>query len=84
MLQIAIGARTGTLAPVIPRAVKVYRVAEITWLIKTVLKDEVGEVWVEGELSNLRHPTSGHWYFTLKDETAPVAGVIFRGNQRPF
>ena len=68
----------------ISRSVKVYRVAEITRLIKTVLEDEVGEVWVEGELSNLRRPTSGHWYFTLKDETAQVAGVMFRGNQRPL
>lgn len=61
---------------------KIYRVAELTRLIKAVLEDEVGEVWVEGELSNFRQPASGHWYFTLKDEHAQLACVMFRGNQR--
>ena len=65
-----------------PTLPKVYRVAELTRLIKTVMEDEVGEVWVEGELSNFRQPASGHWYFTLKDESAQLAGVMFRGNQR--
>ncbi|MDP2990799.1 MAG: exodeoxyribonuclease VII large subunit [Kiritimatiellota bacterium] len=61
---------------------KIYRIAELTRLIKTVLEDEVGEIWVEGELSNFRQPASGHWYFTLKDENAQLALVMFRGNQR--
>ncbi len=61
---------------------KVYRIAELTRLIKATLEDEVGEVWVEGELSNFRQPVSGHWYFTLKDENAQMALVMFRGNQR--
>lgn len=61
---------------------KIYRVAEITRLIKTLLEDEAGEVWVEGEISNFRQPTSGHWYFTLKDENAQIAAVMFRGSQR--
>ena len=61
---------------------KIYRVAEITRLIKTVIEDEVGEVWIEGEISNLRKPTSGHCYFTLKDDSAQIAAVMFRGNQR--
>jgi exodeoxyribonuclease VII large subunit len=57
-------------------------VAEITRLIKTVLEDELGEVWIEGEISNLRRPASEHLYFTLKDDSAQIAGVMFRGNQR--
>ncbi|MBI2437967.1 MAG: exodeoxyribonuclease VII large subunit, partial [Lentisphaerae bacterium] len=61
---------------------KVYRVAELTRLIKSILEDEVGAVWVEGELSNFRAPSSGHWYFTLKDESAQLALVMFRGDQR--
>ncbi|MBU4199778.1 MAG: exodeoxyribonuclease VII large subunit [Verrucomicrobia bacterium] len=61
---------------------KIYRVAEITRLIKTVLEDEVGEIWIEGELSNFRKPSSGHCYFTLKDAAAQIAAVMFRGNQR--
>lgn len=65
-----------------PIAPKVYRVAELTRLIKTILEDEVGEIWVEGEVSNFRQPVSGHWYFTLKDDSAQLALVMFRGNQR--
>ncbi len=61
---------------------KVYRVAELTRWIKTVIEDEVGEVWVEGELSNFREPVSGHWYFTLKDAQAQLACVMFRGSRR--
>ncbi len=61
---------------------RVFRVVEITRLIKTVIEDEVSEVWIEGELSNLRQPSSGHFYFTLKDESAQIAAVMFRGSQR--
>lgn len=61
---------------------KIYGVTELTRLIKATIEDEVGEVWVEGEVSNLRRPASGHWYFTVKDETAQLAAVMFRGDQR--
>ncbi len=61
---------------------QVYRVAELTRVIKTVLEAGVGWVWVEGELSNVRRPQSGHYYFTLKDEAAQLRGVLFRGNQQ--
>lgn len=60
---------------------KVFRIAELTRLIKATLENEIGEVWVEGELSNFRQPASGHWYFTLKDENAQMALVMFRGSQ---
>lgn len=62
--------------------VKVFRVAEITRLIKDLLEDGIGEAWIEGELSNLRQPGSGHLYFTLKDSAAQIAAVMFRGDQR--
>lgn len=60
---------------------KIYHVAELTRLIKTMLEDEIGEVWVEGEVSNLRCPCSGHWYFTIKDENAQLGAVMFRNRQ---
>ncbi|MCX6998348.1 MAG: exodeoxyribonuclease VII large subunit [Kiritimatiellaeota bacterium] len=60
---------------------KIYRVSELTRLIKVALENEFGSVWVEGELSNLRKPASGHLYFTLKDADAQLAAVLFRGNQ---
>ena len=60
---------------------KIYRVREITSLIKTVLEEEIGDVWVEGELSNVKQPSSGHYYFTLKDEDSQIQAVMFRGYQ---
>jgi len=60
---------------------KVFSVAEITRLLKTVLEQTFGAVWIEGEVSNLRRPSSGHYYFTVKDESAQISAVLFRGSQ---
>lgn len=65
-----------------PQGKKIYRVAELTALIKAILENEFGSVWLEGEISNLRRPSSGHLYFTLKDELAQIKAVLFRGNQQ--
>jgi len=61
---------------------RVYTVAELTRLVKQTLEDEVGRVWVEGEISNFRRQASGHAYFTLKDERAQLSAVLFAGAQR--
>jgi len=61
---------------------RIYKVAEITRLIRGTLESTFGDVWVEGELSNVRRPSSGHFYFTIKDENAQISAVLFRGNQR--
>jgi exodeoxyribonuclease VII large subunit len=57
-------------------------VAELTRLVKQTLEDEVGRVWVEGEISNFRRQASGHCYFTLKDERAQLSAVLFAGAGR--
>lgn len=56
----------------------VFTVAELTRSIKRLLEGNFGEVWVEGELSNVKLHTSGHLYFSLKDEGATLGGVMFR------
>lgn len=56
----------------------IYTVSQITRLIKGKLETEFFEVWVEGEISNLRAPVSGHIYFTLKDDSAQIQIVMFR------
>ncbi|NCC51334.1 MAG: exodeoxyribonuclease VII large subunit [Spartobacteria bacterium] len=61
---------------------KVYKVTEITRHIKTILEDEVGSVWIEGELSNVSRPASGHMYFSLKDATAQIKAAFFKGSQQ--
>jgi exodeoxyribonuclease VII large subunit len=61
---------------------KVYGVAELTRKLKLIIEDEIGKVWLEGELSNVSRPSSGHLYFTLKDDEAQLRGALFKGNQR--
>ncbi len=58
---------------------KVLSVTDLTWQIKRLLEKQVGEIWVTGEVTNLRSQTSGHIYFTLKDAGAQLSCVLFRG-----
>src|SRR5262245_57126773 len=62
-----------------PPGVKVLTVGELTQAVKEILEAEHPSVWVQGEVSNLARPTSGHLYLTLKDEEAPLRAVIYRG-----
>lgn len=61
---------------------KIYTVSEITSRIRRLLESEVGQVWVEGEISNLRIPVSGHCYFSLKDERSQIRAVLWRSQHR--
>ncbi len=58
---------------------RVLSVTELTAQVKRLLETQVGEVWVTGEVSNLRVQSSGHSYFTLKDAGAQLSCVLFRG-----
>ena len=57
---------------------KILTVSELTLEIKHHLEEGFGEIWVEGEISNFRSPSSGHYYFTLKDGKSQIRAVIFR------
>src|SRR4030067_504541 len=58
--------------------VKIYTVFELTQEIKSTLEQTFPALWVEGEISNLSQPSSGHVYFTLKDESAQIRCVLWR------
>ena len=58
---------------------KVLSVWELTSDIKRLLEKQIGQVWVSGEITNLRAQSSGHMYFTLKDVAAQLSCVLFRG-----
>jgi exodeoxyribonuclease VII large subunit len=60
----------------------VLTVSELATRIKAQLEDSFPAVWVEGEISNLRTPSSGHAYFTLKDDGAQLRCVLFRSRGR--
>ncbi len=55
-------------------------VSQLTRQIRSLLEGSIGQVWVEGEISNHRLQTSGHQYFTLKDAGAQLSCVMFRGS----
>ena len=57
-------------------------VTQLTRQIKNLLEGAFPDVWVEGEISNLRAPQSGHTYFTLKDEESQIRAVLFRSSQK--
>lgn len=57
-------------------------VSELTAQLKTLVESSFFEVHVEGEISNLRRHTSGHWYFTLKDDGAALRCACFRMQNR--
>jgi exodeoxyribonuclease VII large subunit len=65
---------------------RIFSVTELVAGLRELLEDRVGRVWAVGEVSNLRRAPSGHCYFTLKDDTAQLRAVLFRGvaRQLPF
>jgi exodeoxyribonuclease VII large subunit len=62
---------------------RVWVVRDLVAAIRTHLEREYTDVWVEGEISNFRaHDSSGHLYFTLKDEDSQIKAVMFRSQAR--
>ncbi|HAD04424.1 MAG: exodeoxyribonuclease VII large subunit [Desulfuromonadales bacterium GWD2_61_12] len=61
-------------------------VSRLNALLREMVEDNFVDVWVEGEISNFALPASGHFYFSLKDDTAQIKGVMFRPQNRilPF
>ncbi len=57
-------------------------VTQLTSQLKNLLESTFPDVWVEGEISNLSIPQSGHAYFTLKDEQSQIRAILFRSSQR--
>jgi len=57
-------------------------VSQLNHRVKTLLEQGIARLWVEGEISNLSRPASGHIYFTLKDDNAQVGAAWFRQRQR--
>ncbi|MCK5681805.1 exodeoxyribonuclease VII large subunit, partial [bacterium] len=56
----------------------IYSVSQLNGDIRLILEDNFTPVWIEGEISTLRIPASGHCYFTLKDECSQLKAVLFR------
>ncbi len=64
------------------RKTHIVTVTQLTSMLKNLLEGSFPDVWVEGEISNLSIPQSGHAYFTLKDEQSQIRAILFRSSQR--
>src|SRR5437667_1389073 len=71
----------GELFPV-QKTRKVWSVAELTWKIRSLLEQQLGQIWVVGEITNLKSQPSGHIYFTIKDAGAQLSCILFRGEMQ--
>ncbi|MFE4111988.1 exodeoxyribonuclease VII large subunit [Kosakonia sp. YIM B13611] len=60
----------------------IFTVSRLNQSVRLLLERELGQVWISGEISNFTQPASGHWYFTLKDDTAQVRCAMFRNSNR--
>lgn len=60
----------------------IFTVSRLNQTVRLLLEQEMGQVWISGEISNFTQPSSGHWYFTLKDDAAQVRCAMFRNSNR--
>jgi len=60
----------------------VYTVSELNQDVRTLLENGFSQLWLEGEISNFACPSSGHWYFSLKDQRAQVRCAMFKNKNR--
>ncbi len=60
----------------------IFTVSRLNQTVRLLLEQEMGQVWISGEISNFSQPASGHWYFTLKDDNAQVRCAMFRNSNR--
>lgn len=65
-----------------PPAALIFTVSRLNQAVRELLEGEMGQVRLTGEISNFSQPTSGHWYFTLKDDRAQVRCAMFRNSNR--
>lgn len=61
---------------------RLYTVSELTGEIRGLLNDAYQDIWVSGEISSVKHASSGHFYFSLKDQEAKIDCVVYRGTAR--
>ena len=69
-------------SPPKPAAPQALSVTQLLRRMKHALESQVGELWVEGEVSNLKKQGSGHWYFSLKDAGAQIQCAMFGARKR--
>ncbi|OTA16067.1 exodeoxyribonuclease VII large subunit [Xenorhabdus vietnamensis] len=64
----------------IPTNTGIFSVSRLNQTVRQLLELEMGRIWLSAEMSNFSQPSSGHWYFTLKDERAQIRAAMFRSH----
>ena len=70
---------TETVKSLTKEDVKVLSVEQLNLQIKQLLEGQIPSVWIRAEISNFKAHTSGHYYFSLKDDKSQISAVMFRG-----
>ena len=73
---------TGQLALSLSFERRIYAVSELNAAVQNLFEDKFRAIWVEGEISNCRPATSGHFYFSLKDAASQLRCALFKGTAR--
>ena len=60
----------------------IYSVSNLNAKVRTLLEGNLGQIWLNGEISNLTSPSSGHWYLTLKDNKSQIRCAMFKGRNQ--
>ncbi|RWR02999.1 exodeoxyribonuclease VII large subunit [[Pantoea] beijingensis] len=66
----------------LPPSANIFTVSRLNTTVRKLLEREMGQIWLSAEISNFSQPSSGHWYFTLKDDGAQVRCAMFRNSNR--
>lgn len=66
----------------LPSSANIFTVSRLNTTVRKLLEMEMGQIWLSAEISNFSQPSSGHWYFTLKDDAAQVRCAMFRNSNR--
>jgi len=72
----------GSLVPASSDDRHIFTVSQLNREARELLEGQFPSIWVEGEISNLARPGSGHWYFSLKDDRAQLRCAMFRGRNQ--
>ncbi|MCD1124682.1 exodeoxyribonuclease VII large subunit [Jinshanibacter sp. LJY008] len=66
----------------LPSSPPIFTVSRLNQTVRQLLEMEMGQIWLSAEISNFSQPSSGHWYFTLKDDKSQVRCAMFRTANR--
>lgn len=72
---------TSVAVPVVEEKIEevIYSVSDINGLIRKQIESKFMNIWLQGEISNFKAHTSGHYYFSLKDDKSQISAVMFKG-----